>query len=134
MEKNLLKNILGFIARVLILLIISVVSFFSAQPFIDLVNPFYHEAPASIFDFLYSFGGDWLGIILSITLWAGIVYGTLGKKMDYFFISILFLLALWDFLYTKNMTPMILAILFATAIVGNVLGYALKRGRVALEW
>jgi len=73
---------------------------------------------------------DWdIAWFISSTLWAGIIFGTIGKKMDCIFIIGFFVLCSLDFLYTQNMTWLVYSGLVGAAVVGNAIGFILKLAR-----
>ena len=120
--------VLGVFVRILLLIIALGLGGFTSFPFhafiLDTLN---FKNPS---DFFGASWADWgLAWTLTSLFWSGIVFGALGKKIDYIFIAIIFLFSLLIFFYTKNVTLAIYLGLVGVAVLGNVLGYMLKVGR-----
>ncbi len=91
------------------------------------VNTLGYEKPSGFFGFTFA---DWdVAWFIASTLLAGIIFGTIGKKVDYIFIVIFFILCSLDFFYTDNMTLLVYAGLVGTTVVGNAIGFILKLAR-----
>ncbi len=76
---------------------------------------------------------DWsLSWDMASIFWAGILYGTLGKKIDYIFITGLFILCSLDFFFTENMTPLVYSGLVGATVLGVVIGYIINIARKRL--
>ena len=56
----------------------------------------------------------------------------LSKKIDYAFIIIIFIFALWDYSYPPAVSFLMYIGLIGVALLGNALGYLLKLAR--LRW
>jgi hypothetical protein len=67
-----------------------------------------------------------VAIGFGVVFWGGILFGSLGKKVDYFFILIFIVLGLWDFWTTSTVTTAMYLGLIGAAVVGNVIGFVLK--------
>lgn len=119
------------ILRVFVLVVLFIINFWIGEPFYQLVvdRLDYHE-PGTLFISFYGFSGVILGWLMSYTFWCGVVLGTLGKKIDYVLSTAVFLFAFWVYLTTTNVTPEIYLSLLGVAIVGNLIGYALKVARM----
>lgn len=101
---------------------------FTAFPFHEFNQNFFgYQKPPGFFGFTLA---DWeLAQVLAMIFWSSLIYGTLGKKIDYIFIAIISLFSILDFFYTDNVTPIMYLGLIGVAVLGNTLGYMLKVGR-----
>lgn len=115
----------GILLRVLLLVPIAIVSFFLQEPFYTfLIETLQYQEPPAFFGYnLYFFG---LGWVLSWTFWSGIMYGTMSKKLDYFFIALIFCFSVWNLYISENVTPLVYGGLIGVAAVGLAIGYGLK--------
>jgi hypothetical protein len=129
-QSTLVKSILGVIVRVFLLAGILIFGFLLSNPFyFFLVKTLgYHESCGGFFE-LCGFETEALSLVISYIFWVTFVFGILGKKMDYIFSTILFLLAFLLFTQEKNITPQMYIGLIGVALLGNALGYILKIGR-----
>ena len=126
-EKRTWGIIWNVFKRLFLLFAIFAFALFLQDPFYYfLIHTLHYKEPSFFFINLYFLG---LGWTLSWTFWSGVVFGAFGKKIDYVFILIVFLLSILDFVYTENITPSIYLGLVGVAVLGNVLGYMLKVGR-----
>ncbi len=62
--------------------------------------------------------------ILGWVFWGSVIFGALGKIVDYVLFTLIFCLALWLYIST-NSTPMYVG-LIGVAATGNIIGYVLK--------
>jgi hypothetical protein len=88
---------------------------------LDVLN---YEVPPGFFGFTLA---DWdIAWNLSSSLILGIIFGTLGKRIDYIFIIGMFLLFLLDFFFTENITLIMYLNLVGFTVGGNAIGFILK--------
>lgn len=129
-QKSLATSIiLETVLRVLLLIICIAIGiyFFPVTIHNFVVNTLGYQKPAGFFGFTFA---DWeVSWLISSSLFSGIIFGALGKKIDYIFIVILFFLSSLDFLFTENITFVVYLGLSGSAILGNVIGYGLKLAR-----
>ena len=80
--------------------------------------------PSVFFGFTWA---DWdVGWMMALSLWIGVIFGTLGKRGDYIFIALFFFLASLDYFYTDNMTLLVYSGLVGATLLGNAIGFGLK--------
>ena len=129
-QKSSAKSVgLGILLRILFLVLalgIGVFFFpFTIHDFV--VNTLGYQKPSGFFG--YSFA-DWeIAWLLCSVLWAGIIFGTLGKKVDYIFFSVIFFFTLWDYSYPPAVPFKVYLGLMGGAAIGNVIGFGLKLAR-----
>ena len=122
---------LPILGRILLILPILVVSFLSAAPFEYFNDTILgYQTPPGFFGFTIIDGI--LAWTLSFIFWSGILFGILGKKIDYVPIVLIIALALWMYSGTDNVTPQMYLGLLGVALLGNAIGYILKLAR--LRW
>jgi hypothetical protein len=121
----LLKKFIWVILRIVLFIIIILGSAFICEPFYNfLTETLAYTRPSGFFGFTFA---DWeLAWFLTFTLLGGIIFGALGKKIDYFFIAILIALDIWEWTGTENITPSIWMLLIAVIVGSNAIGFALK--------
>lgn len=120
--------ILQILLRVILFIIVLGLSLFTPFQVHDLiVNNLGYVKPSGFFGFTLA---DWeIAHILFATFLVGITFGTLGKKIDYAMILILFCLASFDYYSVENMTSRVYSGLLGAALLGNLIGFLLKLAR-----
>jgi hypothetical protein len=84
-----------------------------------------YQKPSGFFGFSFA---DWsVTLIMSTSLWVGILFSFLGKKIDYIFIVGFFALASLDYYFTGNMTWLVYSGLVGATILGVTIGVAANR-------
>jgi hypothetical protein len=128
------KIIWGIIFRITLLPLIMLFAFLFSRNFQELISYglSYPRCGGGTLLGDTTFCGDFLGIIISFIFWLGIVYGFLGKKIDYVVIGIFLVLALSFFLTDQNVSVQILSTFIIFAVVGNIFGYLLKQIRLQM--
>jgi hypothetical protein len=82
-----------------------------------------YQSPPGFFGFnLQAWPIVWL---MSSMFWVGVIFGTLGKVTDYILIGIFFIFTSFVLL-ADNITLYVYSGLIGTAILGNLIGFALK--------
>ncbi len=116
------------IIRILLSIVILVLGMLTALPFFEFIqNVFDYQSPSGFFGYAFT---DWeLAWVLAMIFWSGIIFGSIGKKTDYIFISVFLIFGFWGYLYTENVTPQMYLGLIGVALLGNTIGYMLKIGR-----
>lgn len=117
----------GIFGRLLLLVVAFGVGlvFFQVQIHQFVVETLGYQNPPGFFDM--ASWAEWdISWNIATSFWIGIIFGTLGKKIDYIFIIALFLLFSLDSLYTGNMTWLVYSGLVGATILGNVIGLGLK--------
>ncbi len=120
-----IRQVLKILARIILFIVIVIGSAFISDPFHNLlIDVLGFKNPEGFFI------GSWaewsLALFLTFTLIGGVIFGSLGKKIDYFFIAILIALDIREWIGTENITLNIWLALIATIIVGNAIGFGLK--------
>lgn len=111
--------------RIFLLILIAIGSLFVQDPFYSfLINTLQYQEPPGFFGFNPYFLG--LGWVLSWTFWSSVIYQTIGRKTDLYFILAIFIFSVWNIYATQNVTPMIYFGLIGVALAGNAIGFALK--------
>ncbi len=83
-----------------------------------------YQIPSGFFGFTLT---DWiLSWEIATTFWLGVIFGTLGKKIDYILIAAFFVLSSLEFYSADNMTLLVYSGLVGAALLGNAIGFALK--------
>lgn len=114
--------------RIFLFVAVLVMSLYLSPPFEDLNRiVFDYRKPSGFFGFTLS--EAFLALTLSLTLWSGIIFGAIGRKIDYVFIGLVFVLAFWEYSSAENVTPQMYLGLIGVAVLGNFLGYLLKLAR-----
>jgi hypothetical protein len=91
----------------------------------------YQNGPVGLFDMANL--GDWeVSFLLSSVFWFGIIFGTLGKKIDYILFLVFFIFALWDYFYPPAASYEVFLGLIGAAVLGNIIGFILKLARKKL--
>ena len=118
----------SMLLRTLLLVIVLVLGIFTAFPFHEFNhNIFGYQKPPGFFGFTLA---DWeIASLLASVFWGGIIYGIIGRRVDYIFFVLIFLFTLWDYWYPPSVPPLMYLGLVGVAVLGNVLGYMLKVGR-----
>jgi len=116
------------LVRLFWFIVVLVVGFYNAVPFITLLedNLGYKEMCDGLFC-LEGFETGFLALMLSYSLWLGIVFGALGKKVDYILIGIVFLLTFFLFTQEGGKTWEMFVGLVAITALGNAIGFGLKQ-------
>ncbi len=111
--------------RIVLFFFLLIVSYYISDPFHEFIlGSLAYKIPPGFFIDSWA---DWsLAWFLTFTLLGGIIFGALGKKIDYFFIALLIALDIWEWTGTDNITQQIWITLIGTIIVSNILGYILK--------
>ena len=127
-QNSLSKNIISIIFRISLFVGILFFAMFVLYPIHDFIlGTLNYKNPS---DFFGTSWAEWsLAWVLTCVLWGGIIFGTLGKKIDYIFFALILSLALWEFVFTDNVTLQMYLGLVGIAVLGNILGYMLKVGR-----
>ena len=120
----------GIVFRFFVLIGVLILSFFTASPAWEFNNVFGFKNPSGFFGYSVA---DWeLAWMLTVIFWSGIIFGTLGKKTDYVFITGLLFFVLWDYYYSQT-TPLNMYFgLIGVLISANTIGYLLKQAR--MKW
>lgn len=124
-QRSTIKTALGIVLRVILLIGIIFGSAFILYPFHNLiVGSLSYKIPEGFFQ---TSTADWeLSWLLTSTLIGGMIFGTLGKKIDYIFIAMFIALDIWEWTGTENITLQIWFVLVAVILAGNIIGFALK--------
>lgn len=124
----LIKTVIDVVTRILILLVVLFLSAFTSDPAHDFIlNIFHYQNPSGFFAASWA---EWsIAWVLTSVFWSGIIFGAIGKKIDYIFNFVIILFALWEYIGAENVTPQMYLGLIGVALLGNALGYALKIGR-----
>lgn len=123
-QGQVVKMIRLIFSRAFILIGAFFIGIFTSSPFYNLIQRFSYQSPGSFFDF--SLGGWEIAWVLSWVLWASVLFGIFGKKIDYIFLFFLLLFALWDFSSPTYVPQAIYIILGGVALVGSIIGFGLK--------
>lgn len=83
-----------------------------------------YQTPSGFFGF--TFTESILSLVMVSMLWISIILGSIGKKIDYIIIFILFILSSLEYFSAENMTPLVYSGLVVATILGNVIGFGLK--------
>jgi len=123
--KTITHMILGIVARIFILVLSVVLGFFTSAPAHEFNTAFFDfQRPNGFFGFTLA---DWeLAMALSTTFWSGLIFGAIGKRIDYIFIGLTWAFTLWMYATTENVTPAMYGGLAAVALGGLGIGYLLK--------
>ena len=116
--------------RLLLLAGVFIITFFTGDLFHSFNENIFHYLNPSGFFSMASWAEWSLTLVLAAVFWSGILFGSLGKKIDYIFISLVMALALWEYSGTDNVTPQMYLGLIGVALLGNAIGYLLKLARV----
>lgn len=117
---------LKILSRVGLLFLVSIVGLFFFPITIHdfIVNVLAYHRPNGFFGYTAT---DWiLAWIISFSFLSGIIFNLFGKKIDYIFIFLLFLLSSYEFLTAENMTLLVYSALVVATIIGTILGFGLK--------
>lgn len=119
--------------RALLLIVIMVVGFLFVPNQIHsfVVNTLGYRNPPGFFGFTFNDWGIASGFFMIFLV--GIVFGTLGKKIDYIFIALVFVLMSLNNYFTENMTWTVYFGFVGAAILGNLIGYLFKQARLHLS-
>lgn len=67
---------------------------------------------------------------LSVVFWSSVIFSFLGKATDYVFVAMFLLFGVYVYINTEDVTPLMYLALLGVAVVGNLIGYALKVARM----
>lgn len=98
-----------------------------------IINNFDFIDPGGFFGFSLA---DWeVTWVFSVILLSGVVFGTLGRKIDYFLIGILTLFGIYDYSVPIS-SPKMYLVLALAIVAGNIIGFTLKllRHRFLPNW
>lgn len=118
--------ILKIIFRIFLLIIVVGISlfFFPSTVHEFVTEVLEYQRPTGVLGLSRS---DWIiAWIMSASFWVGIVFGALGKKIDYIFILSFFLLMSLNHFYTANMTWLVYSGFVGATVIGVLLGFGLK--------
>ena len=108
-----------------------VLAAYTTSPFFELnQNVFHYQNPSGFF--IASWAEGVLAWVLALIFWSGILFGALGRRIDYILVALFIIFGLWNYFYTDNVTPQMYLGLFGVALLGNAIGYMLKLAR--LKW
>jgi hypothetical protein len=124
-QRSTVKILGTIVGRMSLLIIVLTIGYFTAQPFQQLNEELFNFINPPTF-FMASWADGVLAWCLSSVLWGAIIFGTLGRKIDYIFLGVVFLFALWNYVYTQNVTPQMYLGLIGVAAIGIFLGFCLK--------
>jgi hypothetical protein len=125
-RKTILSVGLQIISSIGLLILSSIIGIFFFPIAIHdfLINILGYQRPTGFFGFTFA---DWdVAWILASCLWTGIILGGIGRKVDYIFIFLFFLLTSVEFFYTENMTLTVYLALVGVTVLGNLIGFAIK--------
>ena len=123
------KKIITEVAfRFFLLILVFTVALFTSDPAHQFLTKYLqYQLPSGFFGLTLA---DWtLAWTLTSLFWGGVVFGALGKKVDFVFFFLIVLFALWEYTGTENVTSQMYLGLVVVAVVGNAIGYLLKLGR-----
>lgn len=123
------KRVLEVILRIILIVVAFGIGafFFSNTIHGFVLDTLKYQIPNGFFGFTFA---DWdVAWFISSSFWIGIIFGTIGKKIDYYVVFLFFILFSFDFFYTENMTSLVYSGLVGATILGNLIGYMLKIGR-----
>lgn len=77
-----------------------------------------------------------IAVSLGMVFWGALLFGAIGKKVDYLFIFLFTLFGFLNFYITETVTIQMYLGLIAAIIIGNAIGFALKllRQRFLPKW
>lgn len=112
------------VIRTFLLLFVFISTWYSSDFFLYiLVKYLGYINPNDYFSFL-------LDALVSVSIGSvflgSIVFGSLGKKFDYFLISLIFIAASIAFFYSEKSTSSMFVGLAIAALLGNTIGFGLK--------
>jgi hypothetical protein len=118
----------NILLRLLLFIVVIIVGFFPPlQLYLFINEGLGYVSPGGFFGFDFS---DWeVTWIIAWTFWSGLIFGMLGKKIDYFIILFFVLFALYDFSTPTPVNPNLYILLVSTIVSSNVIGFALKLAR-----
>jgi len=122
---KILKIFLQSISRLLLFLVAIGLGIFLPQVQLHsfVIDTLGYQSPPGFFGFnLQAWPIVWL---MSSMFWVGVIFGTLGKVTDYILIGIFFIFTSFVLL-ADNITLYVYSGLIGTAILGNLIGFALK--------
>ena len=123
------KIIWGTLIRIFLFVGIFIIGFVSQYFFNSfIINTLGYYEPTGFFGFTLHISEP--GWMFSSVFWGAIMYGIIGKRIDYIFITVVFLLTLLDFYQSENITPLMYLGLIGVLVVGNIIGYTLKQLRI----
>lgn len=89
-----------------------------------LINTLGYQNPSGFFGF--SVTDSILAWFIASSILVGIFLGGIGKKIDYIFILLFFLVSSYEFFSAENMTSLVYSGLVGATLFGNAIGYVLK--------
>src|SRR3989344_7670928 len=119
-----LKIILGMGARIVLLLAVFFIGLFTSTPAYNFIEGTGYKPSDGFFG---SSWGNWeLAWVLASVFWGGIIFGTLGKRVDYIFFGLLFLFAVWEYSYPPIVSMQVYLGLVGVAVISFIIGFILK--------
>lgn len=120
-----LKSLLVFLGRIVLFFVIVITSALISDPVHNFIlNVLQYKTPSGFFGFTLA---DWdLALFITSTFFIGVIFGGLGRKIDYIFIALLIILDIWEWTGTENITLNLWVTLIVTIIVSNAIGFGLK--------
>lgn len=123
-RSRIIKIILEVGVRVVLLVAVFFIGLFSSTPAYNFIESTGYQPSDGFFG---SSWGNWeLAWVLASVFWGGIIFGFLGKNIDYIFFALLFVFAVWEYLYPPTMPSQVYVGLVATAIISFLIGFGLK--------
>lgn len=113
------------VVRIALFVGIIALSAFISDPFHSLIlDHLHYQIPEGFFSGSWA---DWsLAWVLTNVFLSGVIFGTLGKKIDYAFIAAAIGIAIWEFTGTANVTSALYITLLTTIAISNIVGFCLK--------
>lgn len=101
---------------------------YSAHFFLDILENYLgYKTPSGFFGF--TFADAFVALDLGLLFWGSLIFGILGKKIDYLIVFLLLLSALWEYFGTETITTNMYIGLVIALLVGSVIGFVLKLAR-----
>lgn len=69
---------------------------------------------------------DFESLALTLPFWSGIIFGALGRKVDYIIIGLFLALGIWEYTGTETTTAQMYLGLAAATVIGNLVGFTFK--------
>jgi hypothetical protein len=118
----------GILLRIILLCVVIALAAYSAHFFLDILENYLgYKTPSGFFGF--TFADAFVALDLGLLFWGSLIFGILGKKIDYLIVFLLLLSALWEYFGTETITTNMYIGLVIALLVGSVIGFVLKLAR-----
>ncbi len=127
--------VLGIFLRVFIILAVVVFSYYSSNISLEILRDYFGYRTPLV---------DWgdilvdasIAISFGMTFWAALLFGVIGKKIDYIFIMLFLLFGFLNFYFTETVTFQMYIGLITGLVFGSLIGFVLKllRQRFLPSW